>query len=74
MQHANALHADANKCKEKEEKRREEKNLLEMGMCCVWIVLCADGICADADECKEKIKNVHTWTDVFACRCSWLHR
>ena len=24
----------------------------------------------DMDECKEKIKNVHTWMDTSACR--WL--
>ena len=47
-------------------KETTTKRLTKMGEIGWWLHV-------DADECKEKIKDVHTQMDVLACRHGWLH-
>ena len=44
-------------------KETTKNELTKMGEMGWWLHV-------DMDECKEKIKNVHTWMDTSACR--WL--
>ena len=44
-------------------KETTKNELTKMGEMGWWLHV-------NMDECKEKIKNVHTWMDMLACR--WL--